>query len=169
MVTKTFPGIAPLVIGTEDFEQRLQRNIDGKGFLVIEDTQVGPTPNFLTYRVRNPSGSGVIVVLVALRPTVLTNNRLVTNNYASPANANLGTVLTSRNKRGQGAAAKAAVSRANLAGLAAPTFGSARIPANDHRLLLPGIVLPADSSIDLQWTANGAGDTTELEIEWYEE
>src|SRR3989442_8018598 len=151
MVSHTFPGIAPLVVSTLQFDQALDKFNAGKGNRTGE---FGVSPavggQFVRVRVRQdqPNNPKVIRVLrLLVSSTVATRLRV-----DKPVTPSLGAIGSGFGydpvKAGQTASVEI-VSRANnqVSGLA-NTAINLRVPANQVQEVRLGSVLPPNSSMD---------------------
>jgi hypothetical protein len=171
MVSHTFPGVAPLVISTDSFDQRLDK-AEGGTLYTAGVNQVSPSAanNLVRTKLSNPTGSGVTMRIVKLRLGTATANRIIQGPPVTPATADLTNSVAAVNKQQAGAAGKGKFSY-DLT----QTASSITTPIDQFRTLagqtyefLMGIILPANTEFFITSLDVATTDIMDIFLEWTE-
>ncbi len=170
MVTRNSPGPAPVVFQTADFEQFLDRAIASKGYQAGSSNSPAVGGQFVRLRLRNPTGSGKTVFLVGVWLLSNVNNTFRLTEPVTPANAALGGTDSANVMRaGQGAAIGVATVAATQVGGLSGSLRRIGLVANTPVYVPLGVILPANSSVDADFSGTLVTDVDTYTWVWYEE
>ncbi len=172
MRVTTGPTVTGAVtVGDGIFGARFKKNQDGKGYRGdIQTVSPAVNGNFVGIRVRNPAASGKTVYVMVCVASSSAAVRFEIDGPVTPADAALALNAGIQPQKAGQAAGVATVTYANnLVGQVVAFPAPVSIVANDSKMIELGNILPADSSMDFQFSGVLAANVYSFLIDWYEE
>lgn len=171
MVSHTFPGIAPVVISTKSFDQRFDKFSSSEGYSVArDDAAIGVANDYIILRIRNLPAAAKTLFIEKVLFSVDVATVYKISQPVTPGATGTGTVATPQVKKAGQAASIATVNYIDTAiAPALPNLYAGRLVANQLQEIFLGVVLPADSSIDMGAQMPATTQKYQIAAEWYEE
>ena len=171
MVSHTFPGIAPIVIGTRTNDARLDKFANQQGWTGgFQSLSPNAATNFVIIRLRNPSASGKTLYVVGVYYSSTVAQRVDVDTPVTPARASFGGEQRNPHFPGQAAGVgNCSISNAQAANPVTNPNPSEQLGASNPVYRALDHVLNANSSIDLAFTNGVTTDKDTGFFEWYEE
>jgi len=171
MVSRTFPGIAPIVIGTRTNDARLDKFGNQQGYTGgFQQLSPAAATNLVGARLLNPALSGKKLYVVGIYLSSTVAQRVDVDTPVTPARTDLGGNQTNPHFAGQ-AAGVGKTNVSNASGIPAPTNPNPSFQVGVNNPIYQALdhVLPQNSSLDFVFTNGVTTDKDTGFLEWYEE